>query len=300
MKTKKRLFIALIGCLLLMFPVAGFAQDYQTDQSQQETMGTDQNQPANMDTQMEDQTGAEEAQQPEGQQNQEMAQAPAPIVEKATAVLKNMMDKQGEKIPANVIEDAKAVAIFPGLTKAGLIVGGRYGTGVLMVHQDGNWNGPLFLDLYGASIGAQLGVESTDMVLAFMNEKSLQDLQDGNLDFGAEASVTAGYYGEKAKAATSADILGYQDTAGLFAGVDLTSGYISVDKTANEDFFKQGQQGETRAYYPTTKDILSGKETPQTQQGSQLADVLSQYSQKADQQNQMQQPEQKKESTGTE
>lgn len=304
MKTRKRYFIALIGCLLLMFPVAGFAQDYQTDQTEQGLEESPEiEQPQELNTEMQEQTGAEmpaeEGMQAEGEQEQEVAEeAPSQRVDRAIATLKDMMDREGDKIPPEVVQNAEAIAIFPDLTKAGIIVGGRYGTGVMMVNQDGNWNGPLFLSIYGASVGAQLGVESTDMVMAFMDQESLRDLQDGTLEFGAEASVTAGYYGEKAKASTAADILGYQDTSGLFAGVSLSSGYIEVNQTANEDFFQQEQEGETRAYYPTTEDILTGKETPQTDLGSQLSDVLSQYAQQADQQGQMEQPMEETEGEG--
>jgi lipid-binding SYLF domain-containing protein len=154
-------------------------------------------------------------------------------VESAASTLKNMMDRTGEKIPPEILSEAEAVAIFPEVTKVGVVVGGRYGSGALMLQQNGQWNGPVFLSLYGASVGAQLGVEQTDLIMIFNNRESIRELQDGALEFGAEASVAAGPYGEYAKASTQADILAYKQTEGAFAGIALSSGYIAIDNESN-------------------------------------------------------------------
>ncbi len=276
MKTKMTLWVALMGCLLLILPAAGLAQTHQADQNQQVAPDTN-NQMGNQalpsdQNQVQDQTTA-----------QGTDLNPGLEIEKATAAFQNMISRPGKQIPTEIIKKAEAVAIFPGMTKAGLIVAGRYGKGILMVQQNGNWNGPLFLKLYGASIGAQAGVESTDMTMVFMDQRSLRNLEDGKLDFGAEASVTAGHYGEKVKTDTGAEILGYQDTAGLFAGVALSSGYIEVDNDANAAYGRT-LEGQTRAYYPTIQDLMSGKaEEAQSPAAKQLVDVLKQYADQAGQ-----------------
>ncbi len=285
MKTRTNFLIALAAGLLLTLPTGVFAAAEQTDAGREETLGVDREQGLETEREMGEPTGVGERTRFGERGEAEIGdESPSMRIQQATATLREMIDREGDKIPPEVIRDAQAVAIFPDLTKAGMIVGGRYGEGVLMVKHNNNWNGPVFLSIYGASIGAQLGVESTDMVMVFTQRESLEDLRDGTLEFGAEASVTAGSAGAKTRACTEADILGYQNTAGLFAGVSLSSGYIAVDDEANQRFFREeGSAGETRAYYPAAEDILAGKEPPRTRQGGQLADILNQYAQQTGQ-----------------
>lgn len=260
MRTKMALWVALVGCLLLALPVGGLAWQGQKD----------------------NQTLSEMNQQDQSRQDEQMTareMAPDLEIEKATVAVKKFMGEKNN-IPPEIIQKAEAVAIFPGVTKAGLLVGGQYGKGILMVQQDGKWNGPLFLKIYGASIGAQVGVESTDLVMVFMEKKGLRNLEDGKLDFGAEASVTAGHLGEKVETAGAVDILGYSDTAGLFAGVSLSSGYIEVDNDANFAYMR-ALPSQTRAYYPTIQDLMAGKGEAQSSQARQLADVLTNYAEPA-------------------
>ena len=219
------------------------------------------------------------------------ADDPQSRVDLATNTLQEMMNRQGDKIPPEVIQNAQGIAIFPDVTKAGLIAGGRYGTGVLMIKQENEWNGPLFLSIYGASIGAQIGVEQTDLIMVFNDPKSLQALQDGTLEFGAEASVAAGSYGEKAAASTEAEIIAYSDTEGAFAGISLSSGYIEVNPEANNQYFQQ-EGDETRAYYPSAEEMISGKKAPETEQARQLTQTLDQYGQQSGQQGQQQMQDQ--------
>ncbi len=285
MRKRTNFLIALAACLLLAIPTGVFAAGERTDVGREGTLGVDREEGLGTETETGERTAPGVATQPEATGEGVIGEeSPSSRIQEATATLRNMIDRQGDKIPPEVIRDAQAIAIFPDLAKAGLIVGGRYGEGVLMVKQNGNWNGPVFLSLYGASIGAQIGVESADMIMAFMRQESLQALRDGTLEFGAEASVTAGTAGAKAGASTQGEILGYQDTEGLFAGLSLSSGYIAVDDEANRRFFQEeGAAGETRAYYPAAEDILSGNETPRTRQGGELADVLNQYAQRTGQ-----------------
>ena len=55
---------------------------------------------------------------------------------------------------ADVIASGRGVAIFPAVTKAGFVLGGQTGEGVVFVKDSrGNWNGPAFMGLSGASVG---------------------------------------------------------------------------------------------------------------------------------------------------
>ena len=218
----------------------------------------------------------EEGSQSQGATSGGQAQSESSVqtVDKATSAVQTIFSRTDNRIPPEVLRNAKAVAIFPGVTKAGLILGGSYGTGVLMMKQNNEWNGPLFLSLYGGSIGAQIGAEKSDLLMVFNTDKALRDLQDGSLQFGAEASVAAGPYGEK-KEVSTADILAYQQSKGGFVGVAFNSGYLKFNPDADSQYYQAEKGG--RAYYPSAEEMISGKKAPQTQQADQLTKVLDQY-----------------------
>ena len=96
-----------------------------------------------------------------------------------------------------------------------------------MKDKAGGWGDIRFVDLGGASVGFQLGVQSTDVVLVFKNRKGLDRLLDGKakLKLGGDASVAAGPVGRDAAVATDlllkSEIFSYSRARGLFAGVSL-------------------------------------------------------------------------------
>ncbi|MFO0847331.1 MAG: lipid-binding SYLF domain-containing protein [Gemmataceae bacterium] len=83
-------------------------------------------------------------------------------------------------IPPRLLRDAHAVAVIPRVVKAGFMIGGRAGFGVLLARgEDGNWGEPTFLRLGGASFGFQAGVQAADVVLVFRNKDSVDRLLRG-------------------------------------------------------------------------------------------------------------------------
>lgn len=156
----------------------------------------------------------------------------------------NKIPEQG--IPPALLNDAYGLAIIPGMLKAGFIVGGKFGTGVLTTRSSsGRWNNPVFVSMVGGSFGWQIGAQSTDVILVFMTEKSINDVFGGKITLGADAAVAAGPVGRRAEAATDiklkSEILSYSRSRGLFAGVSLEGASLAVDKDANGAFY--GREG---------------------------------------------------------
>ncbi len=156
--------------------------------------------------------------------------------EKAAKVFKEIMGTPDKSIPENLLERAECVAVFPDVIKAGFIVGGRGGRGVASCRVGGNWSAPIFFNIGGASFGAQIGVESTDFVLLFMNKNGLNSLLSNKVELGGELSATAGPVGRTAGASTdaalNAQILSYSRSKGLFAGAVLRGAGITRDDSA--------------------------------------------------------------------
>ena len=111
----------------------------------------------------------------------------------STVVLDELTETPAKAIPKALLQEAEAVVIFPNTIKAGFVVGGRVGHGVAII-KDNGWGDVRFLDLGGASVGFQVGIQATDVVLVFKSRKGLDRILDGKakLKLGADASVAAG------------------------------------------------------------------------------------------------------------
>jgi lipid-binding SYLF domain-containing protein len=144
-------------------------------------------------------------------------------------------DSPDHQIPRELLERASGIAVFPSVVNAAIGVGGRSGQGVVTVRQaDGKWSPPVQFEIKGGSWGAQIGAQSTALVLFFMNEGAVRSLLDSKFTLGAKAGVAAGPVGRSAEAATDlkldAGIYSYAKSKGVFAGLSLEGARISPDK----------------------------------------------------------------------
>ncbi len=163
-------------------------------------------------------------------------------VELAIDVLNEIEGIPEESIPPSLLADARGIAILPDLLKAGFIVGGRFGAGMMSVHfDDKSWSNPVFITMTGGSLGFQIGAQATDIILVFKSVRSLDAITSGKFTLGADASVAAGPVGRHAEAGTDvvlrAEILSYSRSRGLFAGVALEGASLQIDYKANSSFY---------------------------------------------------------------
>ena len=166
-------------------------------------------------------------------------------VNRSIDVLQNFTAIPEQGIPGNLLANAHGVAVIPGVIKAGLMLGGRYGKGILIVRQpDGAWSNPTFITLGGASFGWQMGAQSTDLMLVFKHQRSINNIVNGKLTLGGDASVAAGPVGRAASASTDgrldAEIYSYARNRGLFAGIALDGAWLGMDRKSNEAYYGNG------------------------------------------------------------
>ncbi len=163
-------------------------------------------------------------------------------LQRATQVFKEIMSAPDKGIPEDLLDKCECVGIVPGLKKAGLGLGGKYGKGVLMCRKpDRSWTAPSFITIEGGSIGFQIGFTQIDVVMLMMNRKGVDKLIDDKFTLGADASAAAGPVGRQTSAQTNirldAEILTYSRAKGLFAGVSLEGATLRQDKDDNGDFY---------------------------------------------------------------
>src|SRR5579871_5672739 len=124
-------------------------------------------------------------------------------VEAAGEVVRAFSEIPLKGIPRSLLHNAAGVAVIPHVLKAGLIVDGRFGHGVILVHQpDGSWSSPVFISLSGGGVGGVAGIEATELVLVFKTRKSLNRVLEGKITLGADMAIAAGPLGRDAEAAT--------------------------------------------------------------------------------------------------
>jgi len=167
-------------------------------------------------------------------------------VQTANWVLQDLQRIPEQAIPPNLLNRAYAVAVIPNTVKAGFILGGSFGRGVLLVRQsDGAWSNPSFIRLTNLGIGWQAGLQGADLVLVFRTRRGIDNIARGKFTLGGSASASAGPVGRTALAMTDgefkAEIYTYARSRGLFAGVSLDSGVISIDQAANARWYAGAQ-----------------------------------------------------------
>lgn len=160
----------------------------------------------------------------------------------AIRVLGEIMRSPDRRVPNQLLAKAEAIAVIPDVVKAGLVVGGRHGRGLISVRAaDGNWSNPSFIKISGGSIGFQAGVQSTDVVLVFRSKRGVDSIVNGKFTLGADAAVAAGPVGRNAQASTDgqlkAEIYSYSRSRGLFAGVALDGSVLSIDHKGNQNIY---------------------------------------------------------------
>ena len=193
----------------------------------------------------------------------------------ATTVVSQFVDIPENAIPPALLGKAYGIAVIPSVFKAGFVVGGRHGKGVLTVRmKDGSWSNPTFISLTGGSIGWQIGASSSDIILVFKTQRSIDKIASGQINLGADAAVAAGPVGRSAGASTNlgfdAEVYSYSRARGLFAGVSLEGGKISIDREANWLFYD-------KAGIDAYTILRDGDESKMPQAGQKFIYTLDRY-----------------------
>jgi lipid-binding SYLF domain-containing protein len=170
---------------------------------------------------------------------QEAAQQSA----KAAKAFDAVMQVPDKAIPRELLARARAIAVFPEVVKVALTFGGEGGRGVVSRRNGDSWGGPVFFRGGGASFGAQAGASSTDFVLLFMNDESVESLMKDRFAFGGEVGVAAGPVGRTTGAGTDAlmhaAIIAYSRSRGVFAGVNVKGVVLKPEESLNLAVYNQ-------------------------------------------------------------
>ena len=183
-------------------------------------------------------------------QNDQLAER----AKRAGEVLSELTSVPDSAPPNALLKEAVCVAVVPGVVQAGFGIGGKAGFGLVSCRTGSGWSWPAFVGLKGGSLGFQIGAQSADIVLIFVNENAPRTVGASSFDIGGEASVAAGPLGRDVSAATDyrgqAEIYSYSKSKGLFAGIKIAGTKWELDYSANKKAYAAAAdslQGGTRA-----------------------------------------------------
>ncbi len=165
------------------------------------------------------------------------------LVDKARITIESFTTDENMESLRGMLAGARGAMIIPQLLKAGFIIGGSGGSGVLVAHDrdSGAWSAPSFITMGSGSVGLQIGVEAQEIVLVIMTKKGIEAVIQHKFTLGAEASVSVGPIGGGIEAATTAnlraDIYGFARSKGLFGGIALEGAVIESRDKWNQRYY---------------------------------------------------------------
>lgn len=164
------------------------------------------------------------------------------VVDRAALAVQEVVGNPPSTDVLDMLQRSRAVLICPQLFKAGFFIGGEGGNCVLLARDGaGSWSAPAFYGMGSGSFGFQFGIQDAELLLTILTEKGLNAVLDSQFKIGADASVAVATLGGGLQGATSAalgaDIVAFERTRGLFAGVSLAGSVLS------------SQSGNNNAYY---------------------------------------------------
>ncbi len=203
------------------------------------------------------------------------AEAPTKRLDEAATVLSEVMSAPDKGIPRDLLAKAQCIVVVPGVKQAAFIGGAKYGKGFFSCRRGMDWSAPASIRVEGGSVGFQIGLLETDMILLVMNRKGADRLLSTQFTLGGNAEVAGGPVGRSTTAQTDvslrAEILSYSRARGAFAGISLQGATLRQDVSDNEEIY------DSRL---TNKEIIHGT-TAWPQTGSEFHSVLVKYANRA-------------------
>jgi len=180
------------------------------------------------------------------------------VTENVTNILES---KQGsvDPIPTSELKAAKGIAILD-ITKAGLVIGGTGGDGIVILKQKSalswgsKWSAPIPVGFGGGSFGAQIGFTKTRMIVLLNSEQAVRAFTNpGKLAWNAGASGTAGTDTQTEQVGgmlSDLDVKIYKDSGGLYGGATFGGATLRIQ----DDRIKRAYGQEM-----FIRDIVNGK-----------------------------------------
>jgi len=190
-------------------------------------------------------------------------------VDQAVATIESFEKIPEQAIPTAVLRDARGLAIMT-VTKAGFIVSGRGGKGIVIARTGKGWSGPSAIGTGGMGFGFQAGAQVSEIVIVLNTPAAVEAFtKDGDVTLGGNLSITAGPIGRDAETRVGLGTVmySYSRSQGAFGGLSVEGTVVATRKEDNAAYYGKPVQA---------KDILSGK-IPAPAGARKLQQILSKW-----------------------
>jgi lipid-binding SYLF domain-containing protein len=178
----------------------------------------------------------------------------------AVKMLETVMASSDRAIAGNLLSKARAVAVFPRLTKKIVFIDQFiYGQGLVSRRTESGWGIPVFLNFKGGDIGMRLwGSETSDVILLFMTDEAAQWLMKDKLQLKLKSNLVyregvvskpVGKMSDEELAKSGIKVIIYKITKDGFADMDALTMDLSPDNNLNQG-----------VYWTRAREILSGQD----------------------------------------
>jgi SH3 domain-containing YSC84-like protein 1 len=174
---------------------------------------------------------------------------PQNLVETAEVTLQNVLrDHPNSASLQENLSRARAVLIFPRVVRLSVVGGFSGGRAVLVVRGGDGWKGPLFYDVDTLSVGIQIGLAVSQMVMLVMTDKGVQRLLQDSANMGPHQSpgitIGTGTMSSKIPSAdggsaseTAPEMLTFILPKGFYTGFSLDSQKIRLSEQLNREYY---------------------------------------------------------------
>jgi len=171
------------------------------------------------------------------------------LVDRATLTVQETVNGSTETSDIrDMMRRARAVMVCPRVFKAGFIIGGS-GGGCVLAARDarGSWSYPAFYGMGSGSVGFQIGIQDSAIVMMILTEKGLGAIMDSQFKFGGDLGLAVATLGAGVEGATTADlgadIVAFSQARGLFAGISLQGSVLSARSEWNRAYYGRDYSG---------------------------------------------------------
>lgn len=190
-------------------------------------------------------------------------------VDQAVSIIESFQKIPEKAIPTAVLRNAKGLAIMT-VTKAGFVVSGRGGKGIVIARTGKGWSGPSAIGTGGVGFGFQAGAQVSEIVIILNTPAAVEAFtKDGDVTLGGNLSVTAGPIGRdtEARVGLQSVMYSYSRSSGVFGGLSVEGTVVATRKEDNAAYYGKPVEA---------KDILAGK-VPAPKGASKLRQILSKW-----------------------
>jgi SH3 domain-containing YSC84-like protein 1 len=187
---------------------------------------------------------------------------------------------EDETIPVELLNRAHAVGVFPDVVRMNIFFSeGMKGYGVICSRRPEGWNLPAYYSFGSSTFSLKIaGGKSFDLILLFMNKKTVDWFQAGRLEFKGLKIGIAGPVGKLTRQAdldvSGVNIIIYALVDGKLKGMNVESDFrdaalLNPDNNINKEVYgmkgREVLQGKVSKLFPTTsgvtafRDILNEK-----------------------------------------